>query len=85
MSEYEIVKDGEANLGRGATLFHRAFGPIDRANGRPQPVGGVVFHAPESPTVGTVYIQYTAEQLEEAWEGELFESPIHADEVLSDE
>lgn len=78
-----IVTDGEANLGRHATLFHAALGPLDRATGRPEPVGGALFRASDTPTTGAMYVEYTAERLEEAWEETLFEGPLHADEMLN--
>jgi hypothetical protein len=33
----------------------------------------------------TVLVRYSAEDLQEEWEEQLFESPLHADEVLGDE
>jgi hypothetical protein len=76
-----IVKNGEIKLGRHATLYHVAYGPLDRSNG-PERVDHAKFRVSESPDRLT--IEYSAEQLAAAWEDELFESPLHAAEVLED-
>lgn len=68
-------------FGRHGTAYHTALGAMDVSPG-PQPKDGICFTVSGAPTEGTMMVEYTHEQLAEVWEDVLFESPVHADEVL---
>lgn len=87
MSDHALVEDGELNLGRNATVYHIDFGPLDRYSGV-EPKDGVRFRADQVAAecdARNVILEYSTSGFQDAWETRIFESPLHADEVLVDE
>lgn len=79
-----VDEEGELNLGRHATLWHVDFGALDRDVYGMVPTDAVRFVANDVGTRPKVLIEYRIDELKEAWEDTLFESPIHAEEVATD-